>query len=628
MKHFILKTITLSLLLLSASCNRTNAKNESTLQLETKSQQPLLQDSTKNQWTPQMEAEFQQRAKQVITKFAGKKYGTTSFESEKRSYPKAMIDFLAGNRDKAIAFLEAEDADAKSHPHTLGIDFYSSFTLKGQVRKYFYFGKYLSPEYRQRMRQAMQLLTAEDPLKRRFPERRKFWARSTDNCDSWVDCRNTDNLKAMRNSAVYLFAEETGNEATRQAYKKRIHRNISTLYQIGQGEWDSETYLGHTVTAYLNLYDFAKDKEVKSIAKAGLDWLLASGAVKYWRGGFGGPTKRDYGNGNCVWCALSTNELGLYFNDSPIDDPKPHHDSVHLITSNYRPHPAIVALAKKQFNKPAELLNSKPTYENWKPGNDTAPQFHETLYFGHTFQLGSLAKGSGGDWNGFKMMTFNSKHGVDYFIAATGSNPKKISTSSVGGDNIAQYRNLVIFLNDKLETPFQFFLPKSAKIETKNNITFIRYEKTWLALTPINLDIKGINADKTSKISKRYSQDQIITATGTGNTYSGFALEIGEKKTHGNFQQFQNSVLTKSRLDINQINNGVVEYKGVVGKVKLQHQALDLPKVWRNGNLHDWKNHFAVYQNSEGEKIPIYQGWKQGELRIEAGGYKFTRKLK
>ena len=628
MKNFTLKTISLCLLFLPLGCTRTPGENQSQPQLQTKSEKSFDLKSNKNQWTPKMEAEFQQRAKKVIAQLAGKKYGTTAFESEKRSYPKAMIDFLGGNREKSIAFLQAEDADAKSHSHTLGIDFYSSFTLKGQVRKYFYFGKYLSPAYRQRMKQAMKLLTEEDPLKRRFPNRRQFWARSTDNCDTWVDCRNTDNLKAMRNVAVYLFAEETGNEATRKIYKQRIRRNISTLYQIGQGEWDSETYLGHTITAYLNLYDFAKDKEVKSLAKAGLDWLFASGAMKYWRGGFGGPSKRDYGKGNCVWCSLASHELGFYFDDSPIEDPKPSPDLVHLITSSYRPHPAIIALAKKQFSKPVELLNSKPTYENWKPGNDIAPQFHETLYFGNTFQLGTLAKASGGDWNGFKMMAFNSQRGVDYFIAATGTNPNKISTSSVGGDNIAQYRNLVIFLNDREEVPFQFFLPKSAKIETKNNVTFIRYEKTWLALTPINLNIEGINATKTSKISKIYPKDQILTATGTGNSYSGFALEIGEKQNQVNFQQFQSSVLANSRLDINQINDGVVEYRGVVGKVKLQHQPLELPKVWRNGNLHDWKNHFPLYQNATGEKTPIYQGWKKGKLEIQAGGYNFITNLK
>ncbi|MBD2776285.1 hypothetical protein [Iningainema tapete] len=578
-----------------------------------------------------MEAKFQQRSKQVITKLAGSNYGSTSFESEKKSYPKAMIDFLAGNREKAIAFLQSEDADAQSHAHTLGIDFYSSFTLKGQIRKYFYFGKYLDPAYRQRMKKAMQIWTSEDPLTHYFPTPRQFWANSIDNCNSWVDCRNTDNLRAMREVAVYLFAEETGNEKTRKIYKERISRNVRTLYQIGQGEWDSENYLGHAVTTYVNLYDFAKDPQVKSLAKSALDWFFTSGAVKYWRGGFGGPSKRDYSQGNCVWCSLATHSLGLYFDDSPVADPNPEPDEVHLITSSYRPPLAVVALAQKKFNKSVELLNSKPTYENWKPGGDVAPQFHETLYFGNTFQLGTLAQGSGGDWNGFKMMTFNSQKGVDYFIAATGTDSTAISTNSIGGDNIAQYRNLVIWLNEKPSAPFQFFLPKSAKIETISEITFISYEKTWLALTPINLQFLGINQAATEKISKRYPNDRILSAIakppnppfqgGQARISSGFALEVGEVESHGNFEQFKK--LVKSRSHLNSFDDGVVEYQGVVGKVKLQYQPLGLPKVWRNGRFHEWRNHYAVYQSEDGK--PISQGWKEGKLQVEAGGHKFVQ---
>ncbi|MEC4816887.1 MAG: hypothetical protein SAK29_26995 [Scytonema sp. PMC 1069.18] len=574
-----------------------------------------------------MEEAFQRRAQEVVEEFALESYGTTSFESEKRSYPRAMLDFLAGNREKVIAFLQSEDADAKSHAHTLGIDFYSGFTLKGQVRKYFYFGPYLNPQYRQRMKKAMQIFTEVDPLTRRFPNEREFWAHSADNCDTWVDCRNTDNLRAMREVAVYLFAEETGNEETRKLYKEHIKRNVRTLYQIGQGEWDSENYLGHAVTSYVNLYDFAKDPEVKSLAKSALDWFFTSGALKYWRGGFGGPSKRDYSQGNCVWCANATHELGLYFNDSPLKDTNPSADSVHLITSSYRPPLAVVALAQKQFKKPVELLNSKPTYENWKPGGDAKPDFYETLYFGHTFQIGTLAKGSGGDWNGFKMMTFNSKRGVDYFLAATGNDPTQISSSSVGGENIAQYRNLVVWLNSKPEVPFQFFLPKSAQIETKKGVTFIRYEKTWLALTPINLNIEGINAEATDKIKKKYPDDLILNAVGNGKNISGFALEIGEPETHGNWNQFQQKILNQSRLNLQEINNNIVEYQGITGKVKLQYQGQELPKVWRNGTLHNWQNHYAVYQNAQGGKTPIYQGWKKGYLEVIAGGYKFRNEL-
>ncbi|WP_225225411.1 hypothetical protein [Komarekiella delphini-convector] len=52
-----------------------------------------------------MSAEFQAHSQQAITKFAGNNYGSTAFENEKRSYLRAMMDFLAGNQKKAIALL-------------------------------------------------------------------------------------------------------------------------------------------------------------------------------------------------------------------------------------------------------------------------------------------------------------------------------------------------------------------------------------------------------------------------------------------------------------------------------------------------------------------------------------------
>ncbi|AFZ61303.1 hypothetical protein Anacy_6025 (plasmid) [Anabaena cylindrica PCC 7122] len=211
-----------------------------------------------------------------------------------------MIDFLKGNEREAIAFLESEDKLSGLHSHTLGIDFYSAFSLKNQIRKYFGFD--LTPAYKSRMRQGMRLATESDPMLRYFPLR-KFWEKSTDNCNTLVDCRNTDNLKVMRDVSVYLMAEESGNEFTRQIYKNNIYQKVRSLYQTGKGEWDSESYLGHELTGYLNLYDYAKDPEVKQMGKAALDWMTITGAVKYWRGGFGGPSKRDYGGGNCTWCS-------------------------------------------------------------------------------------------------------------------------------------------------------------------------------------------------------------------------------------------------------------------------------------------------------------------------------------
>ena len=549
-------------------------------------------------WTPELESEFQQRKQEYLSKFTPGKYGSTAYEYEKHSYPRAMIDLIKGNRESAIKFLESEDAQSSNHQHTLGIDFYSGFTLKGQIRKYFGFGEFLTPNYKSRMKEAMRIFTEEDPLSRRFPYKRKFWSRSTDDCDTWIDCRNTDNLRAMRDTSAYLMAEETGNEATRELYKNRIADRVRSLYHIGQGEWDSEVYLGHTITSYLNLYDFAQDPEVKAIAKSALDWFTITGALKYWRGGFGGPSKRDYSGGKCTWCSDASRTLGFYFGDSPTKGKKSDTDLVHVINSSYRPPMAAVKLARKQFPKPMEMLNSKPEYENWKPGKSDQPGFHETLYFGHTFQLGTLAKGSGGDWNGFTLMAYNSRIGVDYFIAASGTSPK-ISTSSQGNNAVGQYQNLVMWLNDQ-PAPFQFFFPQSAQVEIIGGKLFIKLEKTWLAISPINLEFG------TTQNLERYPDSQILIATPQGNKMSGFVLEVGEGRSWENFQK----LVSFSQL---KVENSQAEYISLHKKIKVQHQGEELPKVWRNGNLHNWQNHFNVYSS---DKPFIDQGWKSGKLNL------------
>jgi hypothetical protein len=67
-----------------------------------------------NPWTPALEEEFRVRANEVIRQYAGQNYGNTTDENEKRSYPKAMFDFLAGNRVEALAFLQREDDQGTS----------------------------------------------------------------------------------------------------------------------------------------------------------------------------------------------------------------------------------------------------------------------------------------------------------------------------------------------------------------------------------------------------------------------------------------------------------------------------------------------------------------------------------
>jgi hypothetical protein len=595
----------------------------------------------KNPWTPELEQQFQQRANQVIRYYAGKNYGNTYGENEKRSYSYAMLDFLAGNRAKALEFLQRQDDQASDNQHTAGIDYYYAFTLKNQIRKYFFFGKWLDPAYKQRMFEGAKQWTAKDPKGRPHPiydkgnGKKEGWG--PDVRGGWADGRNTDNLRAMREVSVYLMAEETGNEAVRQLYKQKIQRYVWALYHIGMGEWDSENYHGHTMAAYINLYDFAQDPEVKLLGKAAMDWFSAAGAVKYFRGGFGGPTKRDYGGANVIYGSNASHLLSLYFGDVPFADPEPDRDAVHLITSAYRPPQAVVALARKQFNQPVELLSTKPVYENWKPGGEDRPGYWDTTFFGHTYQMGSVvSEWDDGDVGPFKLMAENSQRGVDYFVANTGGD--RVQPGKHPGDQIGQYRNLLIWLRPASKTPFFFQIPKTAKAEIegcRKSIThapdciwFFRLENTWVALSPINLTAYTPVAIADPKVAEHYSQELTLKATSTGNGYAGFVLEVGEPQTHGSYANFKQGVRRKSRLNLQAIAAGTVQLHSSTGtSLKLTHNAkTELPIVVRNGVQHDWFKHLDLYKSvpeSSRETAPISLGWKQGTLRVTAGGSVF-----
>ncbi|MEZ5300048.1 MAG: hypothetical protein R3F11_05180 [Verrucomicrobiales bacterium] len=122
-----------------------------------------------NPWPAELEDEFQRRAHRVITlQTRDTKAGVnTYFENEKRTYGYLMAHVLGGNAEVALGFLAAQDHQHDEwHRETAGIDYYACFTLKHQMRKYFYFGDLLPPDYRRQMFDGAKRWTASDPLRR------------------------------------------------------------------------------------------------------------------------------------------------------------------------------------------------------------------------------------------------------------------------------------------------------------------------------------------------------------------------------------------------------------------------------------------------------------------------------
>lgn len=607
------------------------------------------------------EQAFQDRARRTIAEQAKLKVaaGNTYFENEKRTYGYLMAQILAGN-EKAIQDLQLEDAQAREwHRETAGIDFFACFTLKHQARKFFYFGDLLAPEYRARMRQGARSWTAQDPLNRphyAFQGPGGGWG--PDQKNSWVDVRSTENLYLMRVTSVYLFAEAAGNRAVAAKYKHELRRYAVALYRIGMGEWDSENYHGHSLGPLCNLYDFAQDGEVRLLAKACLDWLFAAGAVKYYRGAFNGPTKRDY-NHPQPFGGSAANMLSLHFGDCPAKTADWESDEVHLITSAYRPPPAVRHLAHKEFPKPVELLASKPPYTATTSGDQAAPpEYAETQYFGNSFQMGSLRTGTsedGGDVNGFKLVMYDSARGAIALQGVPGPDPRFVGSPAyqqgkvAGPNRVAQHGNLALWLVKNGRSPWRWVLPQSVHISREQGVTFLEAERTWIALRPLSSTPIEHDAALTREVSEggkpAFPDHQVLAATGQGRAFCGVALEVGERQTHRSFADFRQQVLAAD-VDVAKLDAGSVQYRaaGADGRsLRLQwDQKSGELAVWRNGQPHDWQEHAGVLYASRpaprdargaGKDArpwaavatpPVFSRWGEGTLYVEAGGEAFA----
>lgn len=605
---------------------------------------PPVEERFRNPWPVDWEREFQQRARGIIAAQMEVKAnaGNTYFENEKRSYGYLMAHAIGGRGMAAVKDLQLEDAQKDEwHRETRGIDYYACFTLKHQMRKYFLFGGLLEPDYRQRMFDGAKAWTAQDPLKRphfTFTKPKEGWG--PDAMNSWVDVRSTENLYLMRVTSVYLMAEETGNRDTASLYKKQLLDYTRTLYRVGMGEWDSENYHGHSLAPLVNLYDFATDPEVKSAAKACLDFMATIGAVKYWRGGFNGPTKRDY-NHPQPFGGSAPGMLWVWFGDCPRANTHWESDEVHLITSAYRPPAAVVKLAGKEFAKPLELFAAKPSYGATTGYQaDSKPEYLETQYFGHSFQMGSLTGGTsvdGGDVNGFKILVHDSKEGARALQCVPGPDPAfpgspLYQKGKVSAENrVAQYGNLAVWLVRDGASPWLWVVPESVKVLEKGGVTFLECERTWVALRPLGASPFNGDAEMTAKIvtgeKPAFLGYQVLSARGSGGAFCGVAVEVGEKESHGSFDAFQAAVL-KAEVDLTKLAEGVVQYKAADGKWLGFHWNDDPLQlgVWRNGKRRDLAGDAGFLYRAgggEGGLAPVHAKWGSGSIYVEAGGEAF-----
>ena len=186
-----------------------------------------------------------------------------------------------------------------------------------------------------------------------------------------------------------------------------------------------------------------------------------------------------------------------------------------------------------------------------------------------------------------------------------------------------------------------------AEVLENGNQRFIRHEKTWIALTGIGLEWKGRHDLASDMFGKA---GDVLHAKGQGKGHCGFAMEIGEEKTHGSFEAFVKAVSSKAKLEgkagtwtysaSDGASLGIVHSaskKGlfesapdqpwILKRVRSADEVLaQYPKVTRNGKLHLWKSHFPQYRTPDGPG-PIDLGFQEGKLVVKAGGHTFTGEM-
>lgn len=117
---------------------------------------------------------------------------------------------------------------------------------------------------------------------------------------------DTENHWVMYYTGMYLAAQTWPNESGSEWFNGRsseenfreaegfLNHWVTLTTTIGQGEFDSPTYMPAFLAPMLVLYDFASDPAMKRRAQMMCDLLLADFAVENLRGSFGGGHSRDY----------------------------------------------------------------------------------------------------------------------------------------------------------------------------------------------------------------------------------------------------------------------------------------------------------------------------------------------
>jgi hypothetical protein len=225
---------------------------------------------------------------------------------------------------------------------------------------------------------------------------------------------DTENHWVMYYTGMYLAAQTWPNERGTEWFNGRsseenfreaegwLNHWITLSTTIGQGEFDSPTYMPVFLAPMLLLFDFAADPVMKRKAQMMCDLLLADFAVENLRGSYGGGHSRDYPPDIInPLIAQTTRVSWLYFGEpateiweNPEYQPRVRGswEIVWGALSGYHPPQMIVRIATDR-SVPYVHRERKRVRNVIRFGDELNPPVYKYTYMTSDYALGSLQGG-------------------------------------------------------------------------------------------------------------------------------------------------------------------------------------------------------------------------------------------
>ena len=213
---------------------------------------------------------------------------------------------------------------------------------------------------------------------------------------------DTENHWVLYYTGMYLAAQQWPGEPAESWFTGRsseenmadaegfLNHWMDLTTTIGQGEFDSPTYMIVFLSPILTLYQWCDDPVLKARAERMLHWIFTDYAIEYLDGLYAGGHSRDYSYD--VVKPEGAPSVGWGWLHFGAPEPVYRSDNLLSAWSDYRL-PAVINHIANDRSVPYTVHERKRTRHIFRYGDEMNPPVYKTTYMTKDFALGSLQGG-------------------------------------------------------------------------------------------------------------------------------------------------------------------------------------------------------------------------------------------